>query len=321
MSQAVTKLAVLLVSLPVALVVVGAPGCGSDPPRKVIEASLFASGYAQALCASLKHCCDENIVAYNEAECTKGWKADIERRFFAAPDINYDARAANDCIVKIQAAQSALCEPTKGSVADARDLCVRIFVGQKPLGAPCVTASECAIPPAGRVVCDQTPGGPRDGGTLPLTLGILAAPVCTLVSAPAPGEPCALAAGQVGVTNCGAELFCDPATLQCRVRSQQGSPCIPGGCAAGAYCAKVGGGDGTACASFAPLGAACNSLEQCDATSRCDVTGSKTCVPKKQPGDPCTDDVECQIGSCDATTKRCLKNAFATTAACTGQGY
>jgi hypothetical protein len=148
---------------------------------------------------------------------------------------------------------------------------------------------------------------------------VLAQPVCTLVAPPAVGEPCALQPGQVGVTSCGAELFCDPGTLQCAVRAQDGQKCVTGGCAAGSYCATLGGG-GRVCASFATAGATCTATEQCDATTRCDVAGSKTCVLKKAAGEDCADDGDCQIGTCDATTKKCLKNAFATTNACNGKG-
>ncbi len=307
----------------VALVISITPGCGSDPPRKTLDADQFASAYAQALCTSLQHCCDENQVAYDYAACTRGWKADIDRRL-SVGDTSYDPRTANDCIVQIQASQSSSWEPTKGSVSDARDLCMSTFIGKKPLGAPCTASSECAPPPDGRVVCDTAPTKLSDGGALPLSvgtrgLGTLAAPVCTLVQPPAPGEPCAFAAGQVGVTSCGEALFCDAATGRCKARAQAGETCQPGGCTAGTYCAALS--SGSACATLVARGGACDTAGQCDSTSRCDVSGSKTCIAKKGPGDTCTDDTDCQIGSCDATTKRCLKNAYATTAACNGRGY
>ena len=320
MSKATNQLAAIALSLPIVLVVAGSNGCGSSPTRKVLEASSFANAYAQALCTSLQHCCSENLVAYDYNECTKGWQADIERRFLSTPDANYDGRIANDCIAQILSAQGASCEPTKGSVSDAKDLCISIFAGQKPIGAPCVTSSECAAPPDGRAICNTDPAAATDGGTLPLTVKILAQPVCTLVSPPAVGEPCALQAGQIGVANCGAELFCDPGTLQCTVRAQDGEKCVTNGCAAGSYCATLGGG-GRVCASFALAGAACTANEQCDATTRCDLTGSKTCVLKKAAGEDCADNADCQIGTCDATSKKCLKNAFATTNACNGRGY
>jgi hypothetical protein len=306
-------------SLPIVFVVFsGGPGCGSEPTRKVLDSSSFANAYAQALCTSLKHCCDENLVSYDYTECTRGWKADIERRFLL-PNGNYDARIANDCVAKIQAAQEASCQPTQGSVSDARDLCLSIFAGQKPLGAPCVASTECATPPTGRAVCNTSPAGATDGGTLPLTLKIQAQPVCTLVSPPAQGEPCALMPGQIGVTNCGAGLFCDPGTLQCTTRALDGEACKPDGCAAGTYCATLASGS-RVCATFAPAGAACSGPDQCDSTTRCDLTGTKTCVFKKAAGEDCANDADCQIGTCDLTSKKCLKNGFATTAACNGRG-
>jgi hypothetical protein len=314
-----TKLA-LTSLISVSIAAVCAAACGSDPPRKTLDADQFSSAYAQALCTSLKHCCNENAVNYDYVACTKGWKSEITKRFFALPDITYDPRTANDCIAKILAAETTSCEPTKGSVSDARDVCVSIFVGQKPVGAPCITAAECKAPPEGRVVCDTLTAGSVDGGgTLPLRLGILSTPVCTLINPTAPGEPCALAAGQVGVKSCGPALFCDPTSLQCRTRAQQGEACAAGGCVAGSYCATLASG-ATACAAFATSGGACTGEGQCDATSRCDVA-SRTCVPRKAPGEGCTSDADCQAGTCDPASKKCLKNSFATTAACTGQGY
>ena len=319
MSKATHQLAAIALSLPIFVVVAASHGCGSSSTRKVLESSSFANAYAQALCTSLQHCCSENLVAYDYVECTKGWQADIERRFLSSPDANYDGRVASECIAQIRSAQGASCEPTKGSVSDAKALCISIFAGQKQIGAPCVTSAECAAPPDGRAVCNTGPGSATDGGTLPLTVKILAQPVCTLIRPPTIGEPCALQAGQVGVANCGAALFCDPASLQCAARAQGGEKCVPNGCAGG-YCATLGNG-GRVCASFALAGAACTANEQCDATTRCDLTGSKTCVLKKAAGEDCADNADCEIGTCDATSKKCLKNAFATTAACNGRGY
>ncbi|MFO0671005.1 MAG: hypothetical protein U0235_15470 [Polyangiaceae bacterium] len=40
---------------------------------------------------------------------------------------------------------------------------------------------------------------------------------------------------------------------------------------------------------------------------------------KKESGQPCTDDSECNVGTCDVGTKKCLKNSIATTNTCNGK--
>jgi hypothetical protein len=66
------------------------------------------------------------------------------------------------------------------------------------------------------------------------------------------------------------------------------------------------------------VGSPCTDPAMCDATGYCDVGATNTCQAIKQPGDPCTSGTQCSIGLCDATTKTCLTNAIATTAACNG---
>ena len=66
--------------------------CGSDEGTDTITAERFPSAYAQALCGSLQHCCDENQVAENFASCTSGWKSYVEKLLGAGR--NEEAAAA-----------------------------------------------------------------------------------------------------------------------------------------------------------------------------------------------------------------------------------
>jgi hypothetical protein len=294
----------------------GAPGCGADAPPKLVDSTQFGAAYGQALCTSLQHCCAENAVAYDYTACSTGWERYVQTSYLSALDSTYNAKAANDCLAKIRAASSAPCVPSQGSVSDARDACIAIFQGTKPVGTPCSSAAECMPVAGSRVVCDVPGGTGGDGGTLPLSFGIRAVPVCTVIQPPAPGEPCALKPGDPGVADCQA-LYCDPTTKTCQERGSEGQPCMPGSCASGLYCAAAT--TGGSCASVSPLGSPCGTSDQCDATGRCDL-GAKLCVPRSPPGSACTTGSDCQIGICDATTKKCLQNGFATTAACNGRG-
>ena len=283
--------------------------CGSD--AALLTADRFPSAYAQALCGSLRHCCDENAVTYNWETCTSGWKAAIEKRLADPVALsNYDARVATSCVSRVRSSENASCGPLEGSVSDAREVCMKIFVGKKPVGASCASAAECAPPPAGIADCEPKPGAPTDGGTLPLTTST--PPVCVVLNPPVIGDKCVPAPGPA----CGDEgiLACEPASLRCVSLADVGASCLTIGCRAGSYCS------GGLCRAKNAAGAPCASAEQCDGTTRCDLTGSKVCVARNAAGIACAADSDCLVGACDPTTKRCLKNSIATTAACTGVG-
>ncbi len=50
----------------------------------------------------------------------------------------------------------------------------------------------------------------------------------------------------------------------------------------------------------------------------CDTANTHQCVALAQPGTACTSNSQCSVGVCDSSTKACLTNAIATTAACNG---
>ena len=305
------------------LCVLAVAACSDDPEGvDTFSPSKFPAAYAQALCGSLEHCCSENGIAANYAACSSGWKAYVEQ-LLAGPSalVNYEPRKAKACVDAVRAAGAVSCDPVPGSISDARDTCLQIFAGKKPLGAPCSAAAECAtLPEGGRVGCEIPPDDAVDAGVLPLNaaIGAIAAktPVCTLLGEAGPGVPCLVSAASVR-GSCGEDLFCDPKVQKCAPKGAVGAPCIPGSCAAGGACA-AGGPNAGLCVPTSPIGGPCATPEECDGTSRCDAAQGK-CVAKKLAPESCGSAVDCAIGICDRGTQKCLKNAIATSNACAGK--
>jgi hypothetical protein len=303
--------------------------CGNSLQSTFIPASRFPSAYAQALCTSLQHCCDENQVTFDYNQCTSGWKRNIEKIFGdpnLAAAINYDPKAATNCVQLVQAAEGASCAPVPGSISDARTVCQTIFSGKKPPGADCTIDAECA-PVEGNVVRCIPAAGDDAGGQLPLgraKLGLqtipLGTPICVAIPIDQNGAPCSAPDGGAG-GGCNGDpaSFCDPGSRVCVPRADVGGQCSPqvlDSCNPGAYCVK---GQGL-CAQALPPGSQCQNAVECDVTSTCDITGTHTCMPRKQPYSACTVDSECSVNLCDPVAKKCLKNTIATTNACTGVG-
>jgi hypothetical protein len=315
-----------LVCIPGALL---GPACASQKSA-YIPADRFPAAYAQALCTSLQHCCDENQVSFNYNACTSGWKG-IVQKFFSDPNlaasINYDPKAATNCVNLVKSAEGVSCAPVPGSISDARAVCQTIFTGKKPPGAECTISAECAPIEGSTVRCIPLVGGDA-GGQLPLArAGLeleavpLGAPVCVAIPSAQAGAPCSVtdAGAPKGGCNGDPATFCDPADATCKPRADVGGPCSPlvvDSCKPGAFCVGAQG----LCAQALPPGSACTTSVQCDVTTTCDVTGSRTCVPRKPPGSACTADSDCSVDLCDPTLKKCLKNTIATTNACNGVG-
>lgn len=317
MGLTVARQTFLAASAVFALVIVAA--CGEEESTDTITAERFPSAYAQALCGSLQHCCDENLVTENFPACTAGWKGYVEN-LLAQPAAltNFEPRAAKACVDQIRTAAGVSCQPVPGSISDARDTCLRIFVGKKPIGAPCSTAGECAPDPnGGRVACEAPPER-NDAGVLPLSIAPLAilTPVCVVVGDAPLQAPCLPDAANVR-SNCGSALYCEPTLRRCVPLGTVGVDCIVGSCAPGGFCATSGPNQGK-CVPASPLGGPCTAAGECDTTSRCDV-GVQKCVAKKAAGEACAEDLECNVGTCDDGVKKCLKNSIATTNTCNGR--
>jgi hypothetical protein len=312
--------------------------CGNSLKSTYIPADRFGAAYAQALCTSLKHCCDENQVTYDYNACTAGWKSQIQKIFGdpnLAASINYDPKAATSCVQLVQAAEGVSCAPVTGSISDARATCQTIFSGKKPPGADCTIDAECAPVDGSTVRCIPAVGEDA-GGQLPLArpgLGLenampqvgplaipLGTPVCVAIPIAQTGAPCAIPDGGSGAgCNGDPTTFCDPASFTCVPRADVGGPCSPNlvdSCLPGAYCVR---GQGL-CAQALPPGSPCTTSVECDVTTTCDVSGTKTCTPRKQPNSSCSVDAECSVNLCDVVAKKCLRNTIATTNACTGVG-
>ncbi len=294
--------------------------CSAGPAKTdALSTSLFPQAYAQALCGSLRHCCDENNVAFVEAECTAGWK-DFAAARLADPLLaaNYDSRVAQECVRAVRAAESVTCDPVPGSISSARATCQRIFAGKKPLGSPCTSSAECEQTPGTTVGCEGMPLVSADAGLLPLSavgLRPLANPIgppkCVVIPPPQPGDRCTTPA-LVAFCESVPDLACDQVEGVCKALANAGQPCKPGGCKAGLYCAAG------LCSPRVGVGEECTANEQCGGISRCDL-GLRRCVERRTSEDSCEVDAECLIGTCDPLTKRCLKNAIATSATCAGR--
>jgi hypothetical protein len=312
---------------------VAAPTSCANPQQ--VTQDRFPDLYAQALCTSLQHCCSENNVTFDYNACAKGWFAAANNVLHGPGSTgNYNAKAATQCIAEVNAAAGVSCQPVPGSISDARTTCQAIFAGTVPTGGPCTSAAQCADVPGMTVTCAVVPGdggaSTGGGGQLPLsdpsvslkgvTLGPLDVPVCVaLPPAMAGGTPCQPGANDVCIASGG---FCDPMMNACAPFNAVGGPCDPaviGSCQPGNFCSSMGGMAGmAACVAAGAVGSPCTDPAMCDATGFCDVGGSNTCKPIGKPGSACTSNNQCSIGVCDATTHKCLTNAIATTAACTG---
>jgi len=303
--------------------------CGNSLKSTYIPAERFPAAYAQALCTSLQHCCNENQVTFDYNACTAGWKNNVQK-YFADPNlaaaINYDPKAATSCVQLVQAAETVSCAPVPASISDARATCQTIFSGKKPPGADCTLDAECA-PVEGNIVRCIPAAGEDAGGQLPLgyaTLGLqavpLGSPICVAIPIDQTGAPCAIPDGGAG-NGCNGDpgSFCDPGTHTCVPRADVGGACSSASidsCKAGAYCVTSQG----LCAQALPPGSPCTTSVECDVTATCDVSGTKTCIPRKAPNSACSVDSECSVNLCDPVAKKCLKNTIATTNACTGVG-
>jgi hypothetical protein len=307
----------------------GPSGCGNNLQSPYIPAERFPAAYAQALCASLQHCCAENKVAYNYDQCTAGWKALVQTRFDdpnSAALANYDPKAATNCVAQVNLAATVSCAPVPASISAARATCQSIFAGKKVAGADCASDPECAPQDGAIVRClpKDPAAGPDAGGQLPLShpiapLGLhpLGAGVCVATPIPQGGAPCTPAGS--GACNGDPTQFCDPVSRTCIPRADVAGPCSPlivDSCKGGAYCVASGPSAGL-CATAQPQGSPCTSSVECDITTVCD---GSACVARKQPTASCAADAECSVNACDPTSKTCLANVIATTAACTGVG-
>mgnify|MGYP001214349592 CR=1 FL=1 len=303
------------------LVLVHASGCSSNEAPNLVPISLFPQAYAQALCASLRHCCSENQVAFSDPDCTAGWKETVGK--LAADPVlasNYDSRLATDCIRRVTGAANVTCDPEPGSISDARDVCQRVFVGKKPIGALCSSSAECA-PADGLIVgCEGLPIPDPSAGLLPLggapagSIRPAALPTvrkCVAIQPPEAGSSCA-APELRALCERDPTLYCDQGEGVCRARADVGGACGAGGCKVGLYC------DNGACVPGGIAGASCATSEQCNSFLRCD-TGSRRCEDRLRPHEGCGSDEECSIGVCDLVTRRCLRNAIATSESCSGR--
>jgi hypothetical protein len=154
-------------------------------------------------------------------------------------------------------------------------------------------------------------------GKRPCNLGLTCTP-----SAPGSDSTCQKTpeAGELCSFECSPkELVCRPVNpssseKRCAARGAVGEACGgDGDCLEGLYC---GGVTNRACASFVPLGGACDSGVLCGANAFCD-TQAKQCVADRTSGQPCITSAECLPGLACAISPGTCEPLGAPGAACT----
>ena len=301
-------------------------GCSSNNDKPdTLPITLFPQAYAQALCGSLRHCCDENQVTFTDPECSAGWKA-VVTKLASDPVLaaNYDTRIATNCVNQVREAAAVTCAPEPRSISAARDACQQVFVGRKQLGQLCSSSLECAPVPGVIVGCEGLPIPDPNAGLLPLSgsprladgppgVSTLALPTqrkCIALGTPEPGTRCGSPELKM-LCEKQANLYCDATDAVCKTRGDVGMPCNAGGCVAGLFCTA------NVCEPGSDLGGVCVGSSSCNTFLRCD-TGPGRCADRLRPAEACSKDDDCSIGLCDLVTKRCLRNAIATSESCRG---
>lgn len=303
--------------------------CSTKIDNTYLPVGRFSKAYAQALCGSLHHCCNQNQVAFSDTECTAGWKAVVDKilsdPYLAA---NYNDQAGTECVNEVIAAAGTTCDPLPGSISAARDACQAVFIGRKLVGELCSSPLECAPVPDNVVTCQGFPLANPNKGLLPLSTSVGAnarqpgaselhlatiPSQRTCIAYPSSGSDTSCATADLkAICEQSASNFCDPADFTCKTRGDLGSECTTSlGCKAGLFCTQL------ACSPGLTAGGACTSTLDCSDFYYCD-SASKTCTDKKRPGDACSVDEQCTVGVCDLQSKKCLANGIATTEACNG---
>lgn len=302
--------------------------CSNNIDSPFIPVGRFSKAYAQALCGSLHHCCNQNQVSYTDTECTAGWKAVVDKiltdQYLAG---NYSEQLGTACVNEVIAASGTTCDPLPGSISAARDACQLVFHGRKQVGELCSSPLECAPVVDSIVTCQGFPIANPNKGLLPLSVSggasaqrgagelhlavIPSQRTCVAYATDSAATSCATA-DLKSICEQNADHFCDSADQVCKLRGDLGSECTASlGCKAGLFCTSL------VCSPGLTAGGPCAATTDCSDFYYCD-TASKTCTDKKRPGEACAIDEQCTVGVCDLQTKKCLANGVATSEACNG---
>ena len=314
----------------VAMVWLGAPGCGSSDggggPIAVTElrdALVAAVCHMAALCGDFP---DAATCATSEQEFPHFYAS--LPQLVAAGRVAYDGQKARRCVDQLNALTSCTLQSTRspGALAD----CDAILTGQVSAGDPCFFDEEC--PAGGGCVVS---GNGCDKFTQCCTATCLPAPSwvqaggdCTgsphafcvdgTSCAPSPdgttstcqpfgatvGAPCASVA-------CVGSLFCEPSTHTCQLPAAEGGACTPSPDDRSCddrrdHCDSTGH-----CTPRLPVRAACQLADDaCVRWARCSPT-TLTCAPLPAAGESCQQNptpFPCLGGlTCDPGTSTCTR--------------
>jgi hypothetical protein len=245
----------------VALVVAG---CGKSSGGGRVSREALPSQLAGAQCESLAGCCRQIDQAFDVATCKTYVTARLEDFLSRESGVNtrYDAEAAGDCLADYSAQLAC------GQVPDDPPACRRLYVGTLPLGAACVSSSECAPPEGGYAFCYEV-----CTAVMPLLHGKL-------------GDPCSFSCGDVEDCEDMPVALATTPSVAC-YRSE------------GLYCpyASVPGASMT-CQPLQALGQACMTDRDCVAGAACAVA-SGTCIVLRKLGERCDSFFECESVYCE----------------------
>jgi len=267
-------------------------------PTTAVSEDEFPRTMAVAQCASFTPCCDAAGAASDLGACAEKAREQLTDGLELAREVGlqFDPTAAGACIAALRRdAAAGTCRvglPSDGG----RDVCARIFRGDRPPGARCERSFECD-PGRGGAICHRVT---TDGeGRCLRFVAAREGAACLPYTA---DQAALIAAGRHELAHCdpSADLRCDPASLRCVRLPDAGGRCDPGGaptCASTARCdARTARCVGRPPPS--PAGGPCGDEEgrDCARGAACDVE-RRRCVETKGPGAACTIDAECEGGA------------------------
>jgi hypothetical protein len=256
-----------------------AGGCSSGDDA---AAPVNADEFITELCADFEPCCAAAGLPADAARCRGIYETVIPRE-------GYDSAAAGACLAEIRSLKD------KCGGSEATPSCDRVFRGSggtKQPGEECESASDCATPNEGTVLCDFTGDSTARKCQVVLTGKNGSSPcVATIFGNVWIGEGSFESSGYS--CNAGAGLACDAVSRECRPLANAGEKCVGGNyCVASAYCDRA---DST-CRPRDANGEACQD-GSCVVGHYCGDAGA--CVDQLKDGAVCTQSVQCLSNSCE----------------------
>lgn len=261
----------------------------SDP----LSLADFCTLQAKNACATLRPCCHDAHLSFDEPSCRANARALCEARKQRALEVGllYDDVQGGRCargqgvLLRRCSTEGVQRDPVAADVAEA---CAQAFHGVVPLGETCnVKATKPCAPPAlgARVTC---------------------AGICRPSTLVGVGEPCAGATCVAGSVCTGSPARCTPTVLP--IGASCGTGIAACDVSEDAYCNPAT----LECTRYPTLGESCVDTSVCTRPYRCDndKAGGKRCVAGKPLGAFCGEDRECVSRQCSESVRACLPAPF-----------